>query len=128
MAPGRGAGALCESGGRHSTPERGGNLGIEKGDVVLVDAPEGTPLEGQPALLHPEDESPYLLPINDEHTVHIQVHEEILLDDSKPWPTRQLMAMHIAEHQSMLQLLEAAAVQAEAGAAGEMSAATNTAA
>ena len=77
-----------------------------------------------PSLLHPEDGSPYLLPINDDHAVHIEVHEEILLDDSKPWPVRQVIAMHIAEHQSMMQLIEAQAIQAEAAAAGEMSAAT----
>ena len=54
--------------------------------------------------------------MNDEHEIHIRLHEEILLDDSKPWPTRQAIALHIAEHQSMIRLLTVQAMEAEAAA------------
>ena len=119
MDLGRGIEGIFESESRHYARARSENLAIEKGEVELIEAPEGTPLEGLPALLHPEDQSPYLLPMNDDHETHIRIHEEILLDDTKPWPTRQLMALHISEHQQMMQLqaaqiaaLEAAATEA----------------
>ena len=124
---GRGIEGAFESEGRHYARARGENLSIERGDVALIEAPEGTPLAGTPALIHPEDSSPYLLPMNDDHEVHIRLHEEILLDDTKPWPLRQAIAIHIAEHQSMLQLLTAQAVSAEAAAEAEMNAASEAA-
>ena len=116
MDLGRGVEGTFESQNRHYTRARGENLAIERGEVALIDAPPGTPLEGTPALIHPEDQSPYLLPMNDEHEIHIRLHEEILLDDSKPWPTRQAIALHIAEHQSMIRLLTVQAMEAEAAA------------
>ena len=127
MDLGRGITGTFESQNRHYTRARSENLAIERGDVELIEAPEGTPLEGMPALIHPEDQSPYLLPMNDEHEVHIRIHEEILLDDSKPWATRQAVALHIAEHQSMIRLFTAQSITAEAAAAGEMNAATTAA-
>ena len=120
MDLGRGIEGAFESETRHWARARGENLAIERGDFQIVVGPEGTPLEGQPQLLHPEDGAPYLLPSNDDHEIHIRIHEEILLDDSKPWPTRQLMAIHIAEHRGAqtVQAMALAEVQ-EAQAATE---------
>ena len=117
MDLGRGIEGAFESENRHWARARGENLAIERGEAEIIQAPEGTPLEGRPALLHPEDGSPYLLPMNDEHDTHIAIHEEIMLDDTKPWPVRQLVAIHIAEHHGMIQL------QAEAQAATQIAAA-----
>jgi hypothetical protein len=106
MDLGRGFDAAFESQTRHYARARGENLAIERGDVMMVEAPKGTPLAGRPALLHPADGSPFLLPSNDDHAAHIELHEEIYLDDSKPWPVRQVMAIHISEHQAMLALVQ----------------------
>ena len=116
MDLGRGIEGAFESESRHYARARRENLSIEKGELTIIEAPEGTPLAGTPALLHPEDGSPYLLPMNDEHETHIKIHEEILLDDTKPWDVRQVMALHISEHHSMLQLQAKALAAAEAQA------------
>jgi hypothetical protein len=113
MDLGRGVEGLYESQTRHYARARGENLAIERGDVALIEAPEGTPLAGMPALIHPEDGSPYLLPSNDDHPNHIRLHEEILLDDSKPWAVRQIVAIHISEHQQMMAYQQAQLVNAE---------------
>lgn len=114
MDLGRGIEGVFESESRHYARARGENLAIERGEVQIIVAPEGTPLAGNPSLLHPEDGAPYLLPSNDDHETHIRIHEEILLDDSKPWPTRQLVALHISEHQQMLALQAQALAEAQA--------------
>ena len=114
MDLGRGIEGAFESESRHYARARRENLSIEKGELEIIEAPEGTPLAGTPALLHPEDGAPYLLPMNDDHETHIRIHEEILLDDTKPWDVRQVIALHISEHQSMLQLQAAAVAEVEA--------------
>lgn len=115
MDLGRGVDGLFESETRHYARARRENLSIEKQECVPVEHPEGSPLQGLPALVHPEDGSPYLLPTNDDHETHIRIHEDVLLDDTKPWPVRQLMAIHINEHQSMLKLQSAQMMAIEAG-------------
>ena len=113
MDLGRGIEGAFESEQRHYARSRSENLAIEKGEFQLIEAPKGSPLAGLPALIHP-DGSPYLLPMNDEHETHIRNHEELLLDDTKPWDMRQIVAVHINEHQSMLQLLAAQVAELEA--------------
>lgn len=112
MDLGMGVEGAFESQTRHYARGRGENLAIERGELQIVEAPEGTPLAGMPALVHP-DGSPFLLPTNDDHAVHIELHEEILLDDAKPWEIRQLIALHIAEHQAMMRLQAQMMAQAE---------------
>lgn len=114
MDLGRGIQGVFESETRHYARARSENLSIERGELVIIEAPENTPLAGQPALLHPEDGSPYMLPSEDEHQVHIEIHQEIALDDTKPWETRQAVLLHINEHRQMLQLQILQAAQAEA--------------
>ena len=114
MDLGRGIEGAFESESRHYARARRENLSIEKGEFQIIEAPEGTPLEGRPSLIHPEDGAPYLLPMNDDHETHIRLHEEILLDDTKPWDVRQIIALHISEHQAMLQLQAAAMAKIEA--------------
>jgi hypothetical protein len=123
MDLGRGIEGAFESESRHYARARRENLAIEKGELEIITAPEGTPLAGTPALLHPEDGSPYLLPMNDEHETHIRIHEEILLDDTKPWDVRQVVALHISEHQSILQIQAQALAEAQAKASGATQAA-----
>lgn len=113
MDLGRGVEGVYESQTRQYARARGENLAIERGDVALVVAPDGTPLAGMPALLHPADGSPYLLPSNDDHIGHIKIHEEILLDDTKPWPIRQMVALHISEHQQMMAYMQQQMVDQE---------------
>ena len=127
MDLGRGIEGLFESQTRHYARARSENLAIERMEVVAVEAPEGSPLAGSIALLHPEDGAPFLLPSNDDHEAHIVLHEEILLDDSKPWHIRQIAALHIAEHQAMLALDAQQAIQAELDIEAQRNAA-NTAA
>jgi len=113
MDLGRGIEGAFESESRHYARARRENLAIERGEVQPTEHPEGSPLAGSIALIHPKDGSPFLLPSNDEHEIHIRLHEEILLDDTKPWPTRQMVALHIAEHQQVLAQQAQAAAEAE---------------
>ncbi len=127
MDLGRGIEGAFESESRHYARARRENLSIERGELEIIEAPEGTPLEGRPSLLHPEDGAPYLLPMNDEHETHIRIHEEILLDDTKPWDVRQLVALHISEHHGMIELQAQALAATELAAAQAQSAATQAA-
>jgi hypothetical protein len=93
MDMGRGLDAAFDTATRHYSRARKENLCIQRVDVVEVEDAKGFPV-----MLHPEDNSPFLLPQDDDHAVHIDVHNEIALDDSQPWPVRQMMLMHIASH------------------------------
>jgi hypothetical protein len=115
MDLGRGIQGAFETETRHYARARGENLAIERGEYQLIEAPQETPLAGTIALVHP-DGSPYLLPESDDHELHIRIHSEISLDDSKNWATRQVMLMHEAEHRNMLRLQAMAAQQTQLGA------------
>ncbi len=110
MDLGRGIEGAFESEGRHWARARGENLSIERGEAQLVETEEG-----EAVLLH-EDGFPFTLPQNDDHLTHIRIHEEILLDDTKPAPIRNLMALHIAEHRRILEAQAAQALAAEGAA------------
>ena len=99
---GRGLKGVFASQRRQYGKARRENLAIEKGRFHVIDAPGGSPTEGGAAFLH-DDGSPFLLPSLDDHQEHIRVHEEIALDDTKPWPIREAILLHIAEHQSLIQ-------------------------
>lgn len=113
--------AAYESQDRHYVRAATENLCFLKGDFQLVAGPPAAPEPGPPSpdgsptapvgpppppqmiFLHPEDGSPFLLPQDDDHLIHMDVHAEIALDPSKPWPTRQAMLMHIQSHRESLQ-------------------------
>lgn len=92
MDMGRGLDAAFDSATRHYSRARKENLCIQRGDL------EEVMVGGFPTLIHPEDGAPFLLPQDDDHAIHIDVHNEVALDDSQPWPVRQMMLMHIASH------------------------------
>lgn len=102
MDLGRGVEGAYESEGRHYSRARRENLAIEQGDVQGVVHPPESPLAGAIGLVHPEDGSPYCLPTEDDHALHIEVHQEIALDDTKPYETRQIALFHLNEHRVML--------------------------
>jgi hypothetical protein len=82
------------------------NLAFMRGDCQLV-AGEPAELGGPPQMIyvHPEDGSPFLLPQDDDHAIHMDVHYEVALDQSKPWPIRMSMLQHIESHRQALQAL-----------------------
>jgi hypothetical protein len=102
MDLGRGVEGVYESQTRQYSKARRENLAIEKHEFQLIEGPPDQPLEGFPVLMHP-DGSPFILPGDDDHLVHITIHQEIALDDSRPWPTRQASLMEIAGHRVLLQ-------------------------
>ena len=103
MDLGRGIQGAFESQGRHYSRARRENLAIQRDQAQMIEHPPESPLAGMPALIHPEDQSPFLLPSDDDHLIHIDVHQEIGLDDTRPWPERQVALMHINEHRLILQ-------------------------
>lgn len=118
MDLGRGVEGAFESQTRHYARARSENLAFEKAQFKVIPAPEGTPTAGMPAFLHP-DGGAFLLPADDNHETHIEVHQEIALDDSKPIELRTAVLLHIAEHRAMLQLALAAAAAQEAAPSGK---------
>jgi len=112
MDLGRGVAGAFESQTRHYSRARRENLALEKGEFQLVTPPPETPQAqlGVPvAFLHPDGGS-FLLPQDDDHLIHIDVHSEISLDETKPLATRRATLMHVLEHRSIIQ----AQVQAQA--------------
>lgn len=105
MDLGRGIEGAFESQTRHYARARLENLDFQKHQFKAIEPPEGSPQAemGSPfAFLH-ADNSPFLLPQDDDHLVHISVHQEIALDNLQPWPVRQAVLLHISEHRTMLQ-------------------------
>jgi len=117
MDLGRGVEGAFDSQTRHYAKARMENLAIEKGEYEIIEAPEGAPTAGLPALMHAkgteQEGAPFLLPADDNPVTHIAIHQEIALDISKPWPIRQVALLHIAEHRFMLQIVQAAAAPPE---------------
>lgn len=103
MDLGRGIEGAFETQTRHYARARRENLAIEKGDLVMITHPAGSPLEGMPGLVH-QDQTPYLLPSDDDHLIHIAICQELSLDDSKPWAVRQAALIHANEHRLVFQL------------------------
>lgn len=102
MDLGRGIEGMFESQTRHYARARRENLAFQRGQVVQIAAPPGAATEGlQFALVHP-DKTPLLLPSDDDHQAHIAIHQDVALDDTQPWPVRQMALLHIAEHRTML--------------------------
>lgn len=105
MDLGRGVQGLYESETRHYSRARRENLAIEKKEYQVIPSPPGSPqaqLGVLGAFLHPDGGS-FALPQDDDHLVHIAIHQELLLDDTRPLPVRQAAGLHIAEHRAFLQ-------------------------
>lgn len=100
--------------GRQYAKARRENLAIEREQFLVMASPELSPTAGGPAFIH-LDGAPFLLPSVDDHQRHIEVHQEIALDDTKPWPIRQAILLHIQEHQTILAQQAAQALMLQGG-------------
>ena len=102
---GRGIEGVYESQTRHYAKARTENLAFERGEVVVIQPPDGSL-----PLFFNQDQSPLLLSKDDAHELHIERHQELALDASKPWPIRQLVLAHIESHRQAMdmQMMEAA--------------------
>lgn len=109
---GRGVKGAYATQTRHYAKARMENLAFEKGEFTTL-TPPGEGEGGLPVFLN-ADGSPMLLMRDDDHLLHVERHNEIALDVSKPWPLRQAVLAHIEAHRQAMQMLtmEAAAMQA----------------
>lgn len=102
-----------ESETRHYARARTENIAFEKGQFaqVAVAGPQGP----MAVTIHPpaagEPVRPFLLADDDDHLIHIDVHQELALDETLPWPMRQAVLAHIAEHRARLQAAMMAQLQ-----------------
>lgn len=76
--------------------------------VHLLDQQE--PAEGEAPTTDGQVE-PLLLPTEDDHDLHIKIHQELLLDMSQPIALRQLVLAHVTEHRQELALQAAQTAQ-----------------
>jgi len=108
---GRGVAGAYESQTRHYAKARAENLVFERGEAQPVVPPGGDP--GFPIYMNP-DGSPMLLTRDDDHGLHVERHNEIALDTSKPWPLRMAVLAHIEAHRqaASTQMMEAQAQMA----------------
>ena len=101
---------------RHYAKAMNENLCFQKQDCQIVPMPQPQP-NGQvvavPTIVN-ADGSPMFLPYDDDHEIHIDVHNEIALDPTQPWPVRQLVLQHIAQHRQVMQQLVMAMQQQQA--------------
>lgn len=115
MDLGRGVEGAFASQTRHYGKARKENLNFEKGLITMEQGPPALdPLTGQPVIdqatgqpqpqiiFRNPDGSDVLLPDDDDHALHLEVHEEIVLDDAKPWKIRQMLIEHCQDHRQFL--------------------------
>lgn len=99
---GRGIDGLYPSQTRHYDRARIENLTFQKGDYRVIPSPAPGQVPGEPPVMAPAaiypDGSPFLLPSEDNDEIHIEVHQDVALDNSQPLPVRQAVLLHIAEH------------------------------
>lgn len=103
---GQGLNPLLASNTRHYAKARAENLAIERGNVVEGAPVMGVDQMGQPVempgpLMH-LDNTPLLLPQDDDPFIHMLVLDELILDNTKPWPVRQLAMRHKDEHRQAM--------------------------
>jgi hypothetical protein len=96
---------------RHYAKARTENLAMEKGEVVADQQLGCVHVQPDPVTGEPVPAYPCLLPDDDDHLTHIDVHQEIALDPMQPWPLRQTALFHIAEHRMRLQAAMLAEMQ-----------------
>lgn len=104
MDMGRGFEDIFESATRHYARASKENLDFERGEYL--EAVTGVDPTGMPMVefLH-QDGSPFLLPLDDDHAIHIDVHLQVALDDTKPWAMRQKVLAHTQRHRETLAML-----------------------
>lgn len=112
---GRGIEAAYESETRHYVRARHENAGLEQGQIVPMEPPAGQRqgAEGQqvpPALVWGQTREPLLLPQDDNHELHMEVLDELILDPTKPIQIRQLATLHKNEHRAILQQIQQAQI------------------
>ncbi|HKR57171.1 MAG TPA: hypothetical protein VJS20_12795 [Gemmatimonadales bacterium] len=133
MDLGRGIDGAFASQTRHYAKARKENLGFQRktitaqaaldaqGQPVPTLGPNGIPT-GQPQIRFVnQDGSDVFLPADDDHAIHIDVHEEVILDTTQPWDVRQSMIEHVEDHRQAMTpppQLNVPQAQAAAGAAG----------
>lgn len=114
MDMGTGANALLDSQNRHYARARNENLAIQKGEFQAVPAgpaplgPDGYPVGPPPMALMHADGSPFVLQLDDNHLLHMDIHDELVLDDSQPVEIRQAASAHKQEHRAAMQALQPA--------------------
>lgn len=129
---GRGLNSTFTSQTRHYARARSENLKIQRGEFVVQQGPPAMAPEGDEGAEAPEgpgqsilfniDGSPFFLGVQDDHMAHHLVHQEIILDDTQPWLTRQVMMAHDELHLQAIAAqaaAQAAAAQAPPGGGGE---------
>jgi len=123
MDLGRGIKGAFESQTRHYGRARRENLAIQQNAYQVVPPPPGTPQQalGVIAAFVHEDGASFLLPEDDDHLIHIDVHQEIALDDTRPTEERTAALMHIAEHRAILrqQIMAQQAAEQAANSKGQ---------
>jgi len=107
MDLGRGVEGAFASQTRHYAKARKENLNFEKGLIQLQAGPPSIGPDGQPTgqpqvVFTNADGSDVFLPADDDHAIHIDVHEEIILDDAKPWKIRQMLIEHVEDHRQAM--------------------------
>lgn len=111
---GQGLNPLLSMQTRHYARARAENLAIERGEIIEgqpqpMVGPDGAPMVGpdgqaamQPGPLLYADGRPLLLAEDDDPFIHMLVLDELILDDTKPMPVRELARRHKAEHRAAL--------------------------
>jgi len=107
MDLGRGVEGAFASQTRHYAKARKENINFEKGQIQVEQGPPAVGPDGQPTgqpqvVFRNKDGSDVFLPADDDHAIHIDVHEEIILDDAKPWKVRQMLIEHVEDHRQAM--------------------------
>ena len=130
MDLGRGIEGAFASQTRHYAKARKENENFLEGKIQIkagppaIDPTTGQPKigpDGQPepqTMFVNEDGSDVFLPDDDDHAAHIDVHLEIILDDTKDWKVRQMLIEHNEDHRQALAPPPGINPQTASGAAG----------
>jgi hypothetical protein len=129
MDMGRGIEGAFASQTRHYAKAREENIAFEDGKITMEQGPPSVGPDGQPVMgpdgqpipqivFRNADGSDVLLHDDDDHAIHLDVHAEIVLDVSKPWPIRQMLIEHCEDHRQAMQPPPGLLPQAAPGAAG----------
>lgn len=112
---GRGLTGAYSSQTRHYQRARWINLAIERGTYVMkppalpvFDPESGEEIQGLVEFSYP-DGSPFVLPDDDDHLLHMQVLDELILNDQKPQEVRQAAGLVKGHRRRILELDQAPA-------------------
>lgn len=117
---GRGMTGAYSSQTRHYQRARWINLAIERGNYIVhppelpvFDPVTGEEIQGLQELSYP-DGSPFVLPDDDDHVLHMQVLDDLILNDQKPQEVRQA-AQIVKGHRRRILEIDQAPPPAPAG-------------